>query len=123
MRHPKRKGFLLMAERSTPRPGRPVRGSTTGRPLLAAFDLLGRRWSLRVLWELRDGPMGARRLLAVCDGLSSSVLYDRLRELREAGLVAQDDDGAYALTETGEALRSALAPLDGWAEEWSRGLG
>ena len=87
---------------------------------MAALDLLGRRWSLRVLWEMRDGPIGARALLAACEGLSSSVLYDRLRELREAGLVAQDDDGAYRLTSLGATLRSALDPLDGWAQEWAR---
>lgn len=109
-----------MPDRTTPRPGRPVRGSTTGRPLMAAFDLLGRRWTLRILWELRDGPLGARRLLSQCDGLSSSVLYDRLRELRETGLLAQDDDDAYALTDVGSSLRTALEPLDGWAQDWAR---
>jgi len=90
---------------------------------MAALDLLGRRWSLRILWELRDGPMGARRLLAACDGLSSSVLYDRLRELQDAALVEQDDDGTYRLTEIGESLREALQPLDGWARGWARHLG
>lgn len=107
----------------TPTPGRPVRGSTTGRPLMAALDLLGRRWSLRVLWELRDGPIGARALLAAVDGLSSSVLYDRLRELQDAALVEQDDDGAYRLTPLGESLGSALEPLDGWARRWAREVG
>src|ERR1700722_17849874 len=68
------------------RPGRPVRGSTTGRPLMAALDLLGRRWSLRILWELREGPLGARSLRERCDGMSPSVLYDRLGELTGAGL-------------------------------------
>ncbi len=104
----------------TPRPGRPVRGSTTGRPLMAALDLLGRRWALRVLWELRDGPLGARPLLERCDGLSSSVLYDRLRELEEAGLVRRVDDG-WALTRLGADLGEALAPLDAWARRWARG--
>ena len=112
-----------MAKKSTPRPGQPVRGSSTGRPLMAALDLLGRRWSLRVLWELRTGPIGARRLLATCDGLSSSVLYDRLRELQEAGLVEQDDDGAYLLTDLGASLGAALQPLDGWAQDWARRIG
>lgn len=75
-----------------------------------------------MLWELRDGPVGARRLLAVCDGLSSSVLYDRLCELQDAGLVCQADDGGYALTDQGASLRSALEPLDGWARQWERRL-
>jgi DNA-binding HxlR family transcriptional regulator len=105
---------------TTPQPGRPVRGSTTGRPLMAALDLLGRRWALRVLWELREGPLGARAILERCEGLSSSVLYDRLRELEEARLVRRAN-GGWALTAMGADLRAALAPLDSWARRWSRG--
>ncbi len=84
---------------------------------MAALDLLGRRWSLRILWELRDGPLGARRLLAEIDGLSSSVLYDRLRELRDATLVEQGDDDTYRLSEVGESLgvaRPAAQTGAGW---------
>lgn len=86
---------------------------------MAAFDLLGRRWSLRVLWELRGGPVGARALLERCDGLSSSVLYDRLRELTEAGLITKDEGSAYGLTDLGAGLGEALAPLDAWAQRWA----
>lgn len=103
-----------------PRPGRPVRGSTTGRPLMAALDLLGRRWALRILWELRDGPLGARALRERCDGMSSSVLYERLRELGGAGLVERDEADRYRLTPQGAALGSAIEPLDRWARSWSR---
>lgn len=87
---------------------------------MAALDLLGRRWSLRLLWELRGGPVGARALLARCDGLSSSVLYDRLRELAEADLVTKDDEGAYELTDLGAGLGKAVGPLDAWAQRWAR---
>lgn len=104
---------------ATARPGRPVRGSTTGRPLMAALDLLGRRWALRVLWELRDGPVGARDLRERCDGMSSSVLYERLRELLEAGLLRRDPDDRYELTTLGASLAEAIAPLDRWARRWA----
>jgi DNA-binding HxlR family transcriptional regulator len=90
---------------------------------MAALDLLGRRWSLRVLWELRDGPVGARSLRDRCDAMSPSVLYQRLGELTEAGLIAQDDDQRYGLTELGGALGAALQPLDNWARKWARGTG
>ena len=86
---------------------------------MAAMDLLGRRWALRILWELRDGPVGARALLERCEGLSSSVLYERLRELDEAGLVARQAAG-YELTALGADLGRALAPLDAWARTWAR---
>jgi len=104
---------------SVPHPGRPVRGSTSGRPIMAALDLLGRRWTLRVLWELRDGPLGARALLEHCDGVSPSVLYQRLGELIEAGLVRQLDDLRYDLTDIGRGLGAALEPLIEWSRRWA----
>jgi DNA-binding HxlR family transcriptional regulator len=86
---------------------------------MAALDLLGRRWALRVLWELRDGPVGARALRERCDGMSTSVLYQRLRELSEAGLVRREGDERYALTEIGHSLGAAIVPLDRWANTWA----
>lgn len=88
---------------------------------MAALDLLGRRWSLRILWELRDGPLGARSLREHCDGMSPSVLYDRLGELSGAGLVVQRDDQSYELSEVGRSLGEALDPLDQWARRWADG--
>ena len=104
---------------AVPKPGRPSRGSTTGRPIMAALDLLGRRWALRILWELRDGPYGARELREHCDAMSPSVLYQRLRELTSSGIIAASADG-YELTRLGTALRDALRPLDEWAITWAR---
>jgi DNA-binding HxlR family transcriptional regulator len=89
---------------------------------MAALDLVGRRWSLRVLWELRSGPIGARALLERCEGISSSVLYDRLRELSGASLIEQDEHGAYRLTDIGRDLGAAIEPLDGWARRWAKRL-
>jgi DNA-binding HxlR family transcriptional regulator len=86
---------------------------------MAALDLLGRRWTLRILWELREGALGARALRQRCDSMSSSVLYERLGELRTAGLVARDEGGEYELTALGRQLGEAIAPLQRWAERWS----
>jgi len=84
---------------------------------MAALDLLGRRWALRVLWELRDGPLGFRELQTRCDGMSSSVLRTRLVELVDAGLVDQDE--TYGLTPLGRDLGRSIRPLSKWAERWS----
>ncbi|MGQ0831965.1 MAG: winged helix-turn-helix transcriptional regulator [Microthrixaceae bacterium] len=87
---------------------------------MAALDLLGRRWSLRLLWELREGPVGARALLARCERLSSSVLYDRLGDLTDAGLIEKGERGDYRLTRLGRDLGAALDPLDAWARRWAK---
>ncbi|MEU7908904.1 helix-turn-helix domain-containing protein [Actinoplanes sp. NPDC049118] len=101
------------------RPGKPVRGSSTGRPLMAALDLFGRRWNLRIVWELRDGAVGFRALQQRCDDMSSSVLRQRLNELLDARLVEQLPDAAYTLTELGHGAYRALRPLVRWSGEWA----
>jgi DNA-binding HxlR family transcriptional regulator len=88
---------------------------------MALLDLLGRRWSLRVLWELRDGrPLTFRELQARCDSMSPSVLNARLSELREAGIVETPAGGGYRLTKEGISLLESLAPLNDWAGRWGR---
>jgi DNA-binding HxlR family transcriptional regulator len=105
---------------ATPKPGQRVRGSETGRPVMALLDLIGRRWCLRVMWELRDGPLNFRALQARAGGISPSVLNTRLKELKEVGLVSPSSDDGYALTPQGEQLQAMLLPLHAWAERWAK---
>jgi DNA-binding HxlR family transcriptional regulator len=107
---------------AAPAPGRPVRGSSTGRPLMAALDLFGRKWALRILWELHGGAIGFRPLQQRCDNMSSSVLRQRLIELGDAGLVAQNEDGRYELTVLGREAHEALRPLARWSDRWASRL-
>lgn len=107
---------------AAPLPGRRVRGSATGRPVMAALDLLGRRWTLRILWELREAALTFRALQAACGGLSPSVLQDRLAELAEAKLIGHDGTNGYALTPLARRLMPALLMLDSWAAEWTEAL-
>jgi len=86
---------------------------------MALLDLLGRRWTLRVVWELRGEAPSFRALQARCHGMSSSVLSLRLAELRAAGIAEPAPDGGYALTGEGRALLDALAPIDRWARRWA----
>ncbi len=95
-----------------------VRGSTTGRPVMVLLDLLGQRWTLRILWELDSGPETFRGLQARCGGVSPTVLNTRLKALREAGLVEAGPDG-YQMTSDGRALGQHLVTLDAWARDWA----
>jgi DNA-binding HxlR family transcriptional regulator len=100
-----------------PRPGRRVRGSATGRPIMALLDLLGRRMTLRILWELRERRLTFRALQEAAD-TNPSVLNVRLKDLRAAGLVDHDGSG-YALSELGRQLLQTFLPLHAWAETWA----
>jgi len=86
---------------------------------MALLDLLGRRWALRVIWELRDGPLSFRETQARCDAVSSSVLNDRLTELRAAGIVQAGERG-YELTEEGRELLAIYPPVQAWADRWAQ---
>lgn len=105
----------------TPRPRTAVRGSTTGQPLMALFDLLGRRWTMRILWEIDVHQPTFRELQTLCGEMSSSVLNTRLGELKDVRLVTQGERG-YALTALGQELLTDLAPLRQWAQKWDRQL-
>ena len=99
---------------------RAVRGSRTGRPIMALLDLLGRRWTLRIVWELREGPLTSRALRTACDDASPTVVQARLSELREAGLIELAQGDGYGLTELGKDLRETVLPLHRFAERWSK---
>jgi DNA-binding HxlR family transcriptional regulator len=106
-----------------PNPVKPVtkrraRGSRTGRPIMVLLDLLGRRWALRILWELRNDPLTSRALRTACDEASPTVLNERLKELREADFIELGDAG-YALTALGRELSEKFMPLHHFAEKWS----
>lgn len=104
------------------KPGSPVRGSRSGRPVMVLLDALGRRWALRVLWELNEAPRTFRALREACESVSPTVLNERLTDLRDLGLVEHGDSG-YSLTADGRELAALILPLDAWARRWARRRG
>ena len=60
---------------------------------MVALDLLGRRSTLRILWELREGQPLTFRALQDAAQTNPSLLNTRLRELRENGLLATRKEG------------------------------
>ena len=107
-------------DKASPLPGHPVRGSSSGKPIMALLDQLGRRWTLRIIWELRSSALTFRELQSACDGASPSVLNSRLRELRKLQLVSHERGSGYALSPLGLELLEFFAPLHDWAEHWAR---
>lgn len=82
---------------------------------MQVLEVLGHRWALRILWELRQGPRTFRTLREACDDVSPSSLNQRLAELRALGAVELGDDG-YALTASGAQLGKIVLALHDWAE-------
>ena len=86
-------------------------------PLDALFELFSRKWTLRIVWELRDGPLRFRQLRTACDDLSPTTLTRRLADLTEAGIVAPHPKG-YTLTQAGAELLRLADPLREWVDKW-----
>ena len=98
-----------------------VRGSKTGRPIMLLLDLLGRRWALRIVWELREKPRRFRELQDLI-GASPTIVNTRLAELREAKLVELDEATGYRLTTLGNELLRLFLPLHVWSEKWAKAM-
>ena len=106
---------------TTPLPKKFVRGSSSGVAIMAVFDLLGRKWNMRILWELNAESLSFRGLQQRCDGMSPSVLNTRIKQLTEAELVFTTAEG-YKLTTLGISLIDTLNPLRDWSKAWEEQL-
>ncbi|MEU7138417.1 helix-turn-helix domain-containing protein [Nocardia sp. NPDC046473] len=91
-------------------------------PVLAAMELLGQRWILRVLWELTPGRVGFLELRRRMDNCSSSMLSVRLQHLQSAGLIVKNADKSYELTVAGTELGTALQDVWKWSRKWETAL-
>ncbi len=102
-----------------PTPGKPVRGSKSGNHIMALFDLLGRSWSMGIIWRLMEGSCTFRELQDRCESISPTTLNKRLKELSHALLIERTMEG-YALTKKGEEVFNLLKPLESWAKKWAK---
>lgn len=88
--------------------------------LARALDVVGDRWALLIVRDLRPGPRRFTDLAAGLPGISRKVLTERLRALERDGVVARRQlpppaaRQVYELTEDGRDLAGALAPLIAW---------
>jgi DNA-binding HxlR family transcriptional regulator len=84
--------------------------------------VLGAKWSLAVLARLTGGTQRFNELLRQIDGVSRRMLSATLRQLERDGLVLRHVYARvparveYELSDTGEALLAALAPLLDWGK-------
>ncbi len=102
-----------------PIPGAQVRGSKTGKPIMALLDLLGRTWALGIIWNLQQGPATFRELQQRCEQISPTLLNNRLKELKALQLINTQSCG-YQLTQQGLELITIILPLGDWSKDWAK---
>ncbi len=96
---------------------KPAGRGTSNRPVMVLLETLGQRWALRVVWELRAGPLTFRALRSACDDVSPTTLNARLEELRSLAVVEHREAEGYALTRAGAELGTLLLSLSRWADK------
>ncbi|AGP83022.1 hypothetical protein EP12_15990 [Alteromonas australica] len=99
--------------------GKSARGSSTGKPIMVLFDVLGERWSLRILWELSQTRLNFRGLQEKCGNISPTVLNKRLKQFRALNFIDHNSEG-YGYTEFGKQLSCHLLALESWANQWAK---
>ena len=85
------------------------------RAVESVLDLLGRRWALRLVWELRRSTLSFSELRERT-GISPSVLSTRLRELVDSDVLERGGGRRYRLSGRGRELARILYELNRWAE-------
>lgn len=88
--------------------------------LSRSLDLVGERWTLLIVRELMSGPKRYTDLAAVLDGIGTSLLAARIKQLEDDGVVLRRvlpppaASQVYELTPVGHELAAALVPLAMW---------
>jgi DNA-binding HxlR family transcriptional regulator/putative sterol carrier protein len=88
--------------------------------LARALDVVGNRWTLLIIRELRPGPRRFTDLVDGLPGISRKLLTERLRDLERDGIVTRRElpppaaRHVYELTEEGRDLATAMAPMIAW---------
>jgi DNA-binding HxlR family transcriptional regulator/putative sterol carrier protein len=88
--------------------------------LARALDVVGDRWTLLIVRELRPGPRRFTDLIDGLPGISRKLLTERLRDLEGDDIIARRElpppaaRQVYELTDDGRNLATAMAPLIAW---------
>lgn len=92
-------------------------------PVARALDVIGEKWSLLILRDLRrKGPLRFHDLAQGLPGVAPNTLSARLKGLEAKGVIAtrlyeaHPPRYAYFLTEKGEALAPVIKALYVWGE-------
>ncbi|WP_028642203.1 winged helix-turn-helix transcriptional regulator [Nocardioides sp. URHA0020] len=97
-------------------------------PARTALEVIANKWSVVLLFALKDGPMRHGDLVALSGGISRKVLTQTLRRLQANGLVERTAYAEvpprveYSLTELGHTLQEPIANLAQWVRTHGEAL-
>lgn len=95
-------------------------------PVAKALDVIGERWALLILRDLRrKGPLRFQDFERLLPGIAPNTLSARLKTLQEQGVIGarlyerHPPRYEYVLTEKGEALAPVLKALYAWGQRYA----
>ncbi|BDH63435.1 HxlR family transcriptional regulator [Ureibacillus massiliensis 4400831 = CIP 108448 = CCUG 49529] len=88
-----------------------------------AMDLLGKRWTTLILYQLLEGPQRFNEIESSLP-ISGRLLSERLKELEKENIVERKVYSEvpirveYSLTDKGKALEGAIREVEKWSKIW-----
>lgn len=93
-------------------------------PVATTVQLIGNKWKLLIIRNLRIRPWRFNELQRDLEGISQKVLTDSLRSMEADGLITRTVYAQvpprveYAMSELGESLRPILDAMEAWGENY-----
>jgi len=90
----------------------------------AAADLLGKKWTGRIIRVLLGGPKRFKDMKEQIPEMSDKMLTDRMKELETLGIVNRNVYPEmpvrieYELTPKGRDLQPVIESIQAWGEQW-----
>lgn len=96
-------------------------------PVETTLTLIGDKWKVLILRDLRGGTKRFGELRRSLSGISQKVLTSNLRDMESSGLISREvfpevpPRVEYALTDLGESMTPILDAMASWGEEYKAG--
>lgn len=93
-------------------------------PVATTVQLIGNKWKLLIIRNLRTRPWRFNELQKNLDGISQKVLTDSLRSMEADGLITRTVYAEvpprveYSLSELGETMRPILDAMEAWGSSY-----
>ena len=99
------------------------RAMTHNCPITSTFEIIGGRWKIIIIWNLKDQPMRYNALKRCIPNISEKMLTQQLKSLVQDGWVDKKDyeevppKTEYSLTSFGASFLPILNEIYAWGLE------